>query len=96
MVGWNVVMTQLVAGQVLFKISVLVYVILCNCISCIVNFLMECDEHVVVWNWCIAPLNNCNCKHLCMFSINEFRTKLKGRFGQNGNGLNDQIYPRMQ
>ena len=50
MVGWNVAATQLVAGQVLFKISVLVYVILCNYISYIVNCLMGCDEHVAVLN----------------------------------------------
>ena len=69
--------------EILFKISVLVYVILCTCISRIVNCLMECDEHVAMLNWCIVPLNNCNYRHLCMFSLNEFWTKLQGRLARS-------------
>ena len=45
--------------------SMQLYFLHCNC-------LMECDEDVAGLNRCIVPLNNCNCKHLCMFSLNVF------------------------
>ena len=41
MVGWNVVVTQLVAERVLHKISDLVHFT-----SAIIFFVNECDEHV--------------------------------------------------
>ena len=68
MVGWNVAMTQLVAGQTLHKISILDYLMSANCIS----LFNENEEHAKclnVWFCFRYMMNNYASMHVLIQCI---------------------------
>ena len=91
MVGWNVAVTQLVAGQDSDKDKYFLCVI-----STTVFCLMNCDEHVECFDECI-------CFHYILhvltsvyvFKFNVFYIMLWGLNCRFGEGLNEQIFPRL-